>query len=107
MVPETQIEEFVDRLKSAAGANLESLLLYGSAASDEFHAEYSDVNVLCIVRELSASALQSLAPAVNWWTKSKHPAPLIFTLEELHRSADVFPIEFQHMSVARRVEAIP
>ena len=103
MIPETQINEFVERLKNAAGTNLESILLYGSAASDEFHAEYSDVNVLCIVRELSASALQSLAPAVNWWTRSKHPAPLIFTWEELNRSADVFPIEMLDMQRRHRV----
>src|SRR5438045_6656458 len=103
MVPETQINEFVDRLKIAAGTNLESILLYGSAASDEFHAEYSDVNVLGIVRELSASALQGLAPAVNWWTHSKHPAPMIFTWEELNRSADVFPIELLDMQRQHRV----
>jgi hypothetical protein len=103
MIPETQINEFVDRLKNAAGTNLQSVLLYGSAASDEFHAEYSDVNVLCIVRELSASALQALAPAVNWWTKSKHPAPLIFTWEELNRSSDVFPIEMLDMQRRHRL----
>ncbi len=103
MIPETQINEFVERLKTAAGTNLESVLLYGSAASDEFHAEYSDVNVLCIVRDLSASALQALAPAVNWWTKSKHPAPLIFTWEELNRSLDVFPIELIDMQRRHRV----
>ena len=103
MIPETQINEFVERLKNAAGTNLESILLYRSAASDEFHAEYSDVNVLCIVRELSASALQALAQAVNWWTRSKHPAPLIFTWEELNRSADVFPIEMLDMQRRHRV----
>ncbi|HEV3315425.1 MAG TPA: hypothetical protein VG488_00600 [Candidatus Angelobacter sp.] len=103
MIPETQINEFVDRLKSAAGTNLESILLYGSAASEDFHAEYSDVNVLCIVRELSAPALQALAPAVNWWTKSKHPAPLIFTWEELNHSADVFPIEMLDMQRRHRL----
>jgi hypothetical protein len=79
------------------------MLLYGSAVSDDFHAEYSDVNVLCIVRELSASALQALAPAVNRWTQSKHPAPLIFTGEELNRSADVFPIEMLDMQRRHRL----
>src|ERR1700694_4466393 len=103
MVPETQISEFVDRLRTAAGTNLESIILYGSAVSEEFHAEYSDVNVLCIVRELSAPALRALAPAVNWWTQSKHPAPLIFTLDELNRSADVFTIELLDMQRRHRV----
>jgi hypothetical protein len=103
MVPETQINEFVERLQKVAGTNLKSVILYGSAVSEEFHAEYSDVNVLCIVRELSASVLRTLAPAVNWWTQSKHPAPLIFTLDELNRSADVFTIELLDMQRLHRV----
>jgi predicted nucleotidyltransferase len=93
MEAEKQIADFVDRLKLAAGANLECVALFGSAASGEFHADYSDINILCVVRELSASVLATLAPAIKAWTRSKFPAPLIFSRAELDRSADVFAIE--------------
>jgi len=36
MVPEKQIDEFVSKLRQAAGDNLESVILYGSAASGDY-----------------------------------------------------------------------
>ena len=64
MEAEKQITDFVNSLKQAAGANLECVALFGSAASGEFHADYSDINMLCVVRELSAPVLAALAPTV-------------------------------------------
>ena len=100
---EKQLNEFVQRLKAAAADNLESVTLYGSAASGEFHQEFSDVNLLCVLREISVLALQALSPAVGWWVEQKHAAPLLFTREELKRSADVFAIEFLDIQQHHRV----
>ena len=103
MEAEKQITEFVDRLKLAAGANLECVALFGSAASGEFHADYSDINILCVVRELSASVLITLAPAINAWTRNKFAGPLIFSRIELERSADVFAIEMLDVRQRHRI----
>jgi predicted nucleotidyltransferase len=103
MQAEKQITEFVDRLKQAAGANLECVALFGSAASGEFHADFSDINILCVLRELSAQALAALAPAINSWTKNKFPAPLIFSRTELERSTDVFAIEMLDIRQRHRI----
>jgi predicted nucleotidyltransferase len=103
MQAEKQITDFVDRLKQAAGANLECMALFGSAASGEFHADFSDINILCVVRELSAQALSALAPAINSWTKNKFPAPLIFSRTELERSTDVFAIEMLDIRQRHRI----
>ena len=103
MVPEKQINDFVGRLQKAAGANLESVILYGSAASGDFHPEYSDVNLLCILRELSYVSLEAVAPAIEWWSRQKHRAPLLMSHEELKRSADVFAIELMDIQQHHRV----
>jgi predicted nucleotidyltransferase len=103
MEAEKQITEFVDRLKQAAGTNLECVALFGSAASGEFHADFSDINILCVVRDLSAPVLAALAPAINTWTKSKFPAPLIFSRTELERSTDVFSIEMLDIRQRHRI----
>lgn len=103
VIPEKQLTEFARRLRKAAGENLESMILYGSAAGGEFHPEFSNLNLLCIVHDLSFSVLQAMAPAVNWWTQQKFSAPLIFTREELQRSADVFAIEFLDMQQRHRL----
>jgi predicted nucleotidyltransferase len=106
VVPEKQdklINEFVSRLKQAAGENLQSVVLYGSAASGEFDAEFSNVNLLCILRQTSFAELQKLSSAVEWWTRQKNTAPLVLTREELERSADVFSIEWLDMQQNHRL----
>src|SRR5580700_3019743 len=93
MVPEKQIDEFVGRLRQAAGENLQSVVVYGSAATGEFHDDFSNVNLLCILRETSFTKLAALGPAVEWWSRKQRHAPLVLTREELERSTDVFSIE--------------
>jgi hypothetical protein len=62
-----------------------------------------NVNLLCVLRESSFSALTAIAPAVEWWAKQKHHEPLVLTREELERSTDVFSIEFLDMKQRHRV----
>jgi hypothetical protein len=103
MVPEKQIAEFIGRMRQAAGENLQSVILYGSAADGEFHPKFSNVNLLCVLRDASFGALQAVAPAVKWWTRQKHHAPLLLAREELERSADVFSIELLDMQQQHRM----
>lgn len=103
MKAEAQLNEFVERLKKAAGANLESVILFGSAASQDFHLGFSDINLMCVVRELAASSLDSLAPALQWWAGKQYAAPLVFTRQEVERAADVFAIEMLDICRSHRV----
>ena len=103
MVPEKLIGDFVERLRAAAGTNLRSVVLYGSAAAGEYVPEYSDVNLMCVLGEASFAAIAALAPAVDWWAKQKHHAPLLMTAEDLRRGADVFSIEFLDMKLGYRL----
>jgi predicted nucleotidyltransferase len=103
MVPETNIKDFVNRLRAAAETNLISIILYGSAAAGDYVADHSDVNLLCVLRETSFASLQALAPAVGWWREQKHRTPLMMGMEELRRSADVFSIELLDMRESYRV----
>jgi hypothetical protein len=103
MREEQLLAELVSRLKETAGVNLLSVILYGSAATDEFHPKHSDLNVLCIVADLSRLELSKLTAASTWWAKKGHPAPLFFTLDELHHSADIFAIELLDIQAARQI----
>jgi hypothetical protein len=103
MVPEKKISDFVNRLRSAAGANLESVILFGSAVAGDFHPEFSNVNLFCVIRDSSFPALQALAPAVKWWDSQKQPPPLFMTRDEIERSTDVFTIELLDMQQHHRV----
>jgi predicted nucleotidyltransferase len=103
MVQEKLLTEFVDRMRRSAGENLRSVILYGSAAEGEFHQQYSDLNLLCTVRDSSFSSLVKIADIAEWWRKQGHRPPLVLTSDELKNSADVFSIEFLDMKQRYRV----
>ena len=74
------------------------MVLYGSAADHEFHEGHSDLNVLCLLKSTAGADLARLQPVGLWWWRQGHPAPLVFTLQELHAiPADVFAIELLDM----------
>jgi hypothetical protein len=101
---EGKLTELVSRLKEASGNNLESVILYGSAARGDFRPGASDLNILCAVTTINFSELQRMAPVVSWWTQEMHePAPLFFLTEELRRSTDVFAIESLDIKRSHRV----
>jgi hypothetical protein len=100
---EKKLDEFVQRLKNAAAENLKAAVLYGSAVTGEFHAEHSDLNLLCVVERADPPLLEALHPVVQWWLGQGHRAPLVFTWDELQRSADVFAIELTDMKAHHRL----
>ena len=87
------LDELVQKLKAAAGQNLKAVVLYGSAASGNYHPKHSDLNVLCLVEHAGATDLEALSPVAQWWIRKGHPTPLVFTADELRRSAELFAIE--------------
>jgi len=103
MVPEKLINEFVSRTRHAAEPNLESIILYGSAASGSFDAEFSNINLLFVLKDAGFPSLQKLAPAMGWWHRQKQAPPLIMSGEELNRSTDVFSIELLDMKQHHRI----
>jgi predicted nucleotidyltransferase len=103
MIPDNKIEDFVKRMCAAAGTNLESVILYGSAVAGDFHPEFSNLNLFCVLRDSSFPALQALAPVAKWWERQKQSPPLFMTRQELERSTDVFTIELLDMQQHHRV----
>src|ERR1700722_5053337 len=74
-----KLDEFVQRMKSAAPNNLKAVVLYGSAATGEFHEGHSNVNLLCLVENGDPARLELFHSTVEWWTGKGHPAPPIFS----------------------------
>jgi hypothetical protein len=100
---ENKLDEFVQRMRGAAPDNLKAIVLYGSAASQEFHEGNSNVNLLCLVKNGDPARLEPFHTTVEWWTGKGHPAPLIFTLDELRRSSDIFAIELLDMQARHKM----
>jgi hypothetical protein len=98
-----KLDEFVQKLKAAAAGNLKAVILYGSAATEEFHAKHSDLNILCLVDQADAAHLEALHGPADWWIRRGQRPPLVFTLDELRQSADIFTIELLDMKSRHRI----
>jgi predicted nucleotidyltransferase len=98
-----ELDRLVEKMKSAFGADLRSVVLYGSAAGGDFHPQHSDLNVLCVLHRLGVKQLESGNEVTRWWVGKGHPAPLLLTEEEIRSAADVFPIEFHDIKMQHKL----
>ncbi|MCX6590022.1 MAG: nucleotidyltransferase domain-containing protein [Acidobacteria bacterium] len=105
MMMQKRLDELVEKLKKAHGAELESIVLYGSAASGDFQEKHSDLNVICVLSQIGTKQLRSSEPIFRWWRDLGHPAPLLLTAEEIRTSADCFALEFSDILEAHRILA--
>ena len=97
------LKELVTKLERAYSDRLVSVVLYGSGASDEHHHKFSDLNVLCVLKQVTPRELGEGEPILRWWREHGHPSPLLMSEEEAHNSADSFPIEFRDMKERRKL----
>lgn len=98
-----KLSKLIERLKSSLGDRLESVVLYGSAAMNDWQQESSDLNVLCVLTQISRRELGSCEPIFQWWKQQGNPAPLLLTAEEVRTATDCFPMEFHDMQEHRRI----
>jgi hypothetical protein len=97
------LNQLVERLQKAFGERLVSVVLYGSAASGDHHARFSDYNVLCVLSEITPRELGAGTGIFRWWREQGSPAPLLLTESEVATSTDCFPIEFSDMQQYHQV----
>lgn len=97
------LDRLVEDLRAAHGENLASIVLYGSVAAGDQIELRSDHNLLIALDRITSDDLRLSETAMRDWHSLGQPLPVYFTVEELKRAADVFPIEFLQMEKARRV----
>lgn len=98
-----QLNEITGRLEKAYGRQLKSVILYGSAAAEDWHDGYSDLNVLTVLERVGLEELEKAEKIFQWWREQGNPSPLLMTEEEVRSSTDCFAIEFHDMAERRRV----
>jgi predicted nucleotidyltransferase len=103
MTKEQLLDELVTNLTAGLGDDLISIVLYGSAVTGDFQEKVSDLNVLCVLKNVGPAQLEKAYPAVDRWMKKKQPAPVLLSLEEVENAHDAFAIEFLDIRAAYRV----
>ncbi|MBI5838265.1 MAG: nucleotidyltransferase domain-containing protein [Candidatus Eisenbacteria bacterium] len=86
------LEEFRDDV-AAVYPELVSLIAYGSAVTDHFREDHSDVNLLLVLPKVDAETLARGAATLRRHWKKHRILPLVLSESELRASTDVFAVE--------------
>lgn len=90
------VEAFCVELRKAPNISIRSIILYGSAAREDYRPGKSDINLLVVVEHIDVSILKSVLDPV---TRGRRYgiAPFFITERNLLSSLDVFPVKFLAM----------
>lgn len=77
------------------GADLVSIVLYGSAAGKDFVAGKSDLNIAIVLDKVRFEHLRGLNTRLPGWHELGAAMPLLLDRKSLEQGRDVFPMEFQ------------
>ena len=95
--PEEIFDAFTGDVKAVFGDDLVGILLYGSAAGEEYRPGRSDLNFLIVLTEKGIDRLDEAFGMVRQWGKRRVAVPLFVTEPYVLGSLDVFPIEYLDM----------
>jgi predicted nucleotidyltransferase len=83
-----------DEYHKVFGNDLISVILYGSAVTEEYIHKKSDLNFLIVLSEEGIEQLHLVYDLVAKWRKKRVGTPLFLTKAYIESSLDTFPIEF-------------
>jgi predicted nucleotidyltransferase len=90
---------FTEEMKSAAGANLSGLVLYGGVARGRYRPGQSDVNVLVLLGRAGVQELEAVAPVAARARRRDGIEVIVLAASELKAAASEFPVKF--LDIAR------
>ncbi len=85
------------------GTRLQSLILYGSAMTEEFVDQRSDYNFAVVVDKVDIPLLDDFRKFVRGWADQRVRVPLLFAPKFFEQARDSFPLEFLAMKASYRV----
>lgn len=84
----------VQQLQTRLGDNLRSVVVVGSALTDDFQSNASDINTVVLLDRHDVGALNAVASLGKVLRRRRLSAPLLMTPFYIERSRDVFGVEF-------------
>jgi len=81
---------------------LHSVHVVGSAVTDDYDPDVSDINTVVVLKEMDLAFLDHVAPLGKKYRKKGIAPPLIMTPQYIEDSRDVFPLEFLNFKLVHR-----
>jgi len=101
--PEKVFEQFAKEITELFGKDVVSIILFGSAATEEYSPKKSDINFLVVLTQQGIEQIEKVQRFPAKWQKRKISLPLFLTEAYINASLDSFPIEFFNMQAAYKV----
>jgi hypothetical protein len=96
------LEEFVTALRSTIGSQLDSVVLFGSAAEGRLRPT-SDINLLVLARGLALSQLDALRPSLRAGRAAVGLTVMFLESAELPGAMEAFAVKFSDIKARHRV----
>ena len=93
----------VEAYTSLYGADLVSIILYGSAAGGDFNPEKSDINLLIVLTSMDLELIAKSAAIQAGDARRRFSRPLFMDQDYIAHSCDSYPMEFLEMKGCHRV----
>lgn len=100
---EKAIAQIAEQIRLVFGTDLVSLVLYGSAAGEDFVPGRSDLNFAVVLERLTFPHLKALHQHLPKWHKLGMATPLLLDRHFIERGRDAFPMEFHDVRAQHRV----
>lgn len=97
-----RFKPFQDEVLKHHKDQIHSITITGSALTDDFDPEKSDVNSVVVLHKIDFQFLELLAPLGKTYGKKRIASPLIMTPEYVVNSLDVFPMEFLNIKLLHK-----
>ena len=95
--PKDIFPDIISDYTNIYGEDLISVMLYGSAAGEDYNPGKSDLNFLIVLSEGAIDHLDRAMETVSRWKKKNVAIPLFMTKAYIDSSLDSYPLEFLNM----------
>lgn len=93
---------FIEDIIALNENRIHSIHIIGSAATDEYVPEASDVNTLLVLSRMDFEMLDAIASLGKKYARKHLKSPLLMTPDYIRNSLDVFPVEFLNISLIHK-----
>jgi len=95
----SKFRPFLDIVLKQYREKIHSIHITGSALTEDFNPNASDINSLLVLKEMDLKFLEDFAPLGKKFRKKQVASPLIMSPAYIYGSLDVFPIEFLTINI--------